>query len=95
MAPEIGHVEPIDDKPKSPKIIEKLVSDEAGSVNNEPEISPDLPAKDELKSSDEETPQQISCPPGYLTRKQREVRLRKKAIELGEDPHKFVTITEK
>ncbi|CAG8660193.1 2827_t:CDS:1, partial [Paraglomus brasilianum] len=80
MTPEI---EPSDDKSKSLEIIE------------ESEISPDLLANDEPKNSNEETPQQISYPPGYLTREQREVRLRKKAIELGEDPDKFVTITEK
>ncbi|CAG8852866.1 34539_t:CDS:1, partial [Gigaspora margarita] len=35
ITPEIEYIEPIDDKPKFPEIIK--------SVNNEPEISPDLP----------------------------------------------------
>ena len=85
--PEIVHVEPIDDKSELPS-----------------EISPSLPVNDEPKTSNEEetksrisdsTPTQIAYPPGYLTREQREVRLREKAIELGEDPDKFVTITDK
>ncbi|CAG8635551.1 2167_t:CDS:1, partial [Paraglomus occultum] len=97
MSPEIEYVDPIDDKPKSLEIIEKseIRGGYTSLVNDEPEISPDPAVEDELKSSNEETPQQISYPPGYSTREQREVRLRKKAIELGEDPDKFVTITEK
>src|SRR6185312_14769676 len=55
----------------------------------------DLPMNNEPKNSTEVSPQQISYPPGYQTREQREIRLRQKAIELGEDPDKFVTITEK
>ncbi|CAG8830244.1 19041_t:CDS:2, partial [Gigaspora margarita] len=41
ITPEIKCVEPIDDKPKFSEIIE--------SVNDEPEISPDLPANNKLK----------------------------------------------
>ncbi|CAG8453939.1 9397_t:CDS:1 [Paraglomus occultum] len=105
MAPEIKHVEPIDDKPvvidnelrsKSLEIIEELVSDEAGSVNNEPEISLDLPVNDELKSGNEESNIQLKTyPPGYILRAEREKRLRQWAVDHGEDPDKFVTITEK
>ncbi|CAG8594127.1 46107_t:CDS:1, partial [Gigaspora margarita] len=74
MALEIEHVEFVDDKPKSPEIIEESVSDEAGSVNNEPKISPDLPANNELKPSNEEfNSQSKTYPPSYLTREQREV----------------------
>ncbi|CAG8634499.1 10371_t:CDS:2 [Cetraspora pellucida] len=83
LPPKIVDVEVIDNKSKSLKII-KLVSDEAESVNNKPEISPDLPANDELKSSNEEVNTQLETS-----------HLRKKAIKLGEDPDKFVTITKK
>ncbi|CAG8855126.1 16847_t:CDS:2, partial [Gigaspora margarita] len=49
--------ESIDNKPKSLEIMcrrhhtscVELLSDGAGSVNDEPEISPDLPASDEPK----------------------------------------------
>jgi len=71
------------------------VNNKAGSVENEPEISPDLPANNEPKSSNEVFPQQISYPPGYQTREQREKRLRQWAIDHNEDPDKFVTITDK
>ena len=64
-------------------------------MENEPEISPDLPANNEPKSSNEVFPQQISYPPGYQTREQREKRLRQWAIDHNEDPDKFVTITDK
>ena len=60
-----------------------------------PEICPDLPINNEPKTSNEVSPQQISYPPGYQTREQREIRLRQKAIELGEDPEIFITITDK
>ncbi|RHZ76065.1 hypothetical protein Glove_207g24 [Diversispora epigaea] len=88
LPPEIEHVEVIDDKPKSPEIIEE-------SAKNEPEISPVLPVSNESKSNNEAPPQQVSYPPGYQTREQREKRLRETAIKYGEDPDKFMTITEK
>ena len=69
----------------------EIVDDKSKS----PEISLDLPMNNEPKNSTEVSPQQISYPLGYQTREQREIRLRQKAIELGEDPDKFVTITEK
>ncbi|CAG8644288.1 6982_t:CDS:2, partial [Paraglomus brasilianum] len=87
LSPEIMNVDPIDDKPKSPEIIEL--------VNYEPEISPDLSANDELKSSNEEVnTQSKTYPPGYIPREEREVRLRETAVKHGDDPDKFVTITE-
>ncbi|CAG8645936.1 11374_t:CDS:2, partial [Paraglomus brasilianum] len=76
MTPEIEHVEPSDDKHKSPEIIE------------ESEIR-GIPHHNEV------FPQQISYPPGYQTREQREKRLRQWAIDHNEDPDKFVTITDK
>lgn len=87
LPPEIVDIEVVDDNPKSPEIIE--------SVSDELEISPDLPVKDEPKTGNEASFQQISYPPRYQTRDQQELRLREKAIKLGEDPDKFVTITEK
>ena len=39
--------------------------------------------------------QQISLPPEYIPREEREKRLRQWAIDHGEDPDKFMTITEK
>ncbi|CAG8818079.1 24174_t:CDS:2, partial [Gigaspora margarita] len=63
--PEIEHIEPIDDKPKFPEIIK--------SVNDEPEISPDLPANDKLKFSNKESYIQLKIyPSGYLTQEQQE-----------------------
>ena len=88
LPPEIEHVEPSDDKSK-PSI------ENIKSVENKPKISPVLSTNDEPKTSNEETPTQISYPPGYQTREQREIRLRQKAIELGEDPEIFITITDK
>ncbi|CAG8590616.1 11296_t:CDS:1, partial [Diversispora eburnea] len=87
MTPEIKHVELIDDKSELPSEISPSLP--------KPEISPDSSVNNKLKNSDEVSPQQISYPRGYQTREQRETRLRQKAIELGEDPDKFVTITEK
>ncbi|CAG8846605.1 23004_t:CDS:2, partial [Gigaspora margarita] len=84
-APEIEYVESIDDKSKSLEIMcrrhctscVELLSDGAGSVNDEPEISPDLPASDEPKPSNGEfNTQSKTYPSGYLTRKQREAQLR-------------------
>ncbi|CAG8659989.1 466_t:CDS:1, partial [Paraglomus occultum] len=105
MALEIEHAELVDDKPEHSSEIIESISDEARLlVNDEPEISSDLPANDELKSSNKESHNQsrpYGCgtaktySSGYLTREQREARLRQKAIELGEDPDKFVTITKK
>ncbi|RHZ84965.1 hypothetical protein Glove_74g167 [Diversispora epigaea] len=97
LPPEIVDVELVDDKPEpSPKIVE-LVSDEPELVIND---SPVLPVNNEpessLKPSNEEpTTQAETLSPTYPAREQREARLRQKAIELGEDPDKFVTITEK
>ena len=68
----------------------------SSEIIDEPEISPDLPANDELKSSNEESNTQLKTyPSGYLTREQREARLRKWAVDHNEDPDKFVTVTEK
>ncbi|CAG8626145.1 10319_t:CDS:2, partial [Diversispora eburnea] len=78
----------IDDKLKSPEIIEE-------SAKNEPEISPVLPVSNESKSNNETPPQQISYSPGYQTREQREKHLRETAIKYGENPDKFMTIIEK
>ncbi|RIB08433.1 hypothetical protein C2G38_2211653 [Gigaspora rosea] len=65
-------------------------------INDEPETSPGLPINDEPKSTiNEASPQQISYPPRYQTREQREAHLRQRAIELGEDPDVFITITDK
>ncbi|CAG8483292.1 11607_t:CDS:2 [Paraglomus brasilianum] len=69
----------------------EIVDDKSKS----PEISLDLPMNNEPKNSTEVSPQQISYPLGYQTREQREIRLRQKAIELGEDPEIFITITDK
>ncbi|CAG8664174.1 3777_t:CDS:1, partial [Diversispora eburnea] len=69
----------IDDKFKSPEIIEE-------SVKNELEISPVLPVSNESKSNNKTPPQQISYPPGYQTREQREKCFRETAIKYGEDP---------
>ena len=65
-------------------------------MNNKPEITPDLPVNDKSKSSNEKAISQPEpLPPSYLTREQREVRLRKWAVDHGENPDKFMTITEK
>ncbi|CAJ0848329.1 6444_t:CDS:1, partial [Entrophospora sp. SA101] len=88
LPPDIEHVEPSDDKSK-PSI------ENIKSLENKPKISPVLSTNDEPKTSNEETPTQISYPPGYQTREQREIRLRQKAIKLGEDPEIFITITDK
>ncbi|CAG8579968.1 1170_t:CDS:1 [Diversispora eburnea] len=91
MTPEIECVEPVDDKVETPsEIIESMNVDPNLSVNVDSDLS-----LDEQKTSSEETPTQISYPPGYLAREQREARLRQKAIELDEDPDKFMIITEK
>ncbi|CAG8630891.1 10351_t:CDS:1 [Diversispora eburnea] len=91
MTPEIECVEPVDDKVEPPsEIIESMNVDPDLSVNDDSDLSLDEP-----KTSSEETPTQISYPPGYPAREQREARLREKAIKLGEDPEKFMVITEK
>ncbi|CAG8650271.1 10447_t:CDS:1, partial [Diversispora eburnea] len=97
MSPEIEHVEPLDDEVESYSETIELVSDEPDLyINDEPETSPDPPVNDETKSRNEEaTTQAETLSPTYPARKQREVCLRQKAIELDEDPDKFVTITEK
>ncbi|CAG8481132.1 2570_t:CDS:2 [Paraglomus brasilianum] len=66
------------------------------TVENEPDISPDLPAnyKSEL-SNNEVNNQSETYPPGYIPREEREKRLRRWAIDHNEDPDKFVTITDK
>ena len=88
LPPEIVDIEPVDDKPKSPEIIE--------SMKDEPEISPDLPGNDKSKLSNKEaSTQSKTYPPGYIPRAEREKRLRQWAVDHGEDPDKFVTITEK
>ena len=46
-------------------------------------------------SNEENAPKQVSLPPGYLTRDQREKRLRQWAIDHDENPDVFMTITEK
>ncbi|CAG8574704.1 1278_t:CDS:2 [Cetraspora pellucida] len=53
LALKIMNVKVVNNKSKSLKIIE-LVSNKAESVNNEPEIFPNLPANNKLKSSNEE-----------------------------------------
>ncbi|CAG8628730.1 1452_t:CDS:2, partial [Diversispora eburnea] len=68
----------IDDKSKSPEIIEELVEDGPKLVIND---SPVLPP-----SNEEPTTQAETLSPTYPAREQREARLRQKAIELGEDP---------
>ncbi|CAG8713987.1 14139_t:CDS:2 [Cetraspora pellucida] len=83
--PEIIHVELVDDKSEPVSEIIKPVNDKVESSEiieliNDPEISPDLSVNNEPKTINEE---------------QREIRLRQKAIELGENPDKFITITEK
>ncbi|RHZ80267.1 hypothetical protein Glove_137g85 [Diversispora epigaea] len=86
--PEIEHVESLDDKPKSSEIIEPR--------NDEPKISPNLPANDESKSSNEESIIQPETAHSSLpTRAERETRLRKCTVKYGQDPDKFMIITEK
>ncbi|CAG8614904.1 11974_t:CDS:1, partial [Diversispora eburnea] len=82
-------IEPIDDKPEPPsEIIEPS--------NDEVEPFPDLSANDEPKSSNEEAITQLETVPSSLpTRAERESSLRECAVKHGEDPDKFVTITEK
>src|SRR6185436_263565 len=89
MTPEIIHVEHMNNKSEpSSRIIEL--------VNDKPEISPDLPVNNKSKASNEKAISQPEpLPPSYLTREQREVRLRKWAVDHGENPDKFMTITEK
>ncbi|CAG8828180.1 35174_t:CDS:2, partial [Gigaspora margarita] len=53
ITPEIEHVESLNDKLETPKIV-KLLDDESGLSIDEPDISSDLPANDELKSSNVE-----------------------------------------
>ncbi|RIB18261.1 hypothetical protein C2G38_2185149 [Gigaspora rosea] len=85
-SPKIIHVEPIDHKSKSAKISPNL------PINNEPKTSNEVETESRISDS---SFQQISYPLGYQTREQQEIRLRQKAIELGEDPDKFITITKK
>ncbi|CAG8625392.1 9598_t:CDS:2, partial [Diversispora eburnea] len=72
------------------------------SVENELEISPGLPINDEPKSNNEAPPTQISYPPRYQAREQREIRLRQKATdarmcgyakEAEEDPSEYMDMT--
>ncbi|CAJ0627506.1 13959_t:CDS:2 [Entrophospora sp. SA101] len=88
LPPEIEHVESVDDRSEPASEIIKPANDEV-------EPSPIESVENELRASNETPPQQISYPPGYQTREQREIRLRQKAIELGEDPEIFITITDK
>jgi hypothetical protein len=60
------------------------------------EVTPDkpvVPSLDKGKEVEQEAPKQGVPSSILLSRAQREERLRKKAIELGEDPDKFITIT--
>ncbi|RHZ47839.1 hypothetical protein Glove_566g30 [Diversispora epigaea] len=96
MTPKIIDVEPIDDKSELPS---EIIEDEPfpnTPVDDLPKISPDLPMNDKLKFSNEEsTPQLEKAPSSLPTRAEREARFRECAVKYGEDPDKFVTITEK
>ncbi|CAJ0827489.1 4700_t:CDS:2 [Entrophospora sp. SA101] len=94
-SPEIMNVvEPVDDKSEpSSEIIESMNDDLDLSKDSVPEPSPSLHVN-ESESNNEVIPQQISYPPGYQTREQREKRLRQWATDHNEDPDKFMTITE-
>ncbi|CAG8636450.1 2254_t:CDS:1, partial [Paraglomus occultum] len=102
MAPEIEHVEPIDDKPEI--IEESEIRDYTSSSNDEVKPSPDLLTNDKSEPSNEEVKHEVPCSadtqsetysPGYIPREEREAHLRETAVKYGEDPDKFVTITEK
>ncbi|CAJ0834274.1 1583_t:CDS:1, partial [Entrophospora sp. SA101] len=65
-------------------------------VSDESEISSNLPENDKSESNSEETiSKPVALPSDYPTRDQREKRLRQWAIDHGEDPDVFMTITEK
>ena len=65
MTSEIMHVEPVDDKVEpSPENIESM--DEAGSINDEPKISPDLPVNIEPESSNKKSITQPETAPSSL-----------------------------
>ncbi|CAH1770620.1 6925_t:CDS:1, partial [Entrophospora sp. SA101] len=65
--------------------------------NEEVKPSPDLPINNEPETNNEEAGTQSKTypPPGYISREEREKRLRQWAIDHGEDPDMFMTITEK
>ncbi|CAG8487364.1 23155_t:CDS:10 [Cetraspora pellucida] len=91
LPPEIIYTKSVDDK-------SKLVSEIIKLVNNkvEPKISLDLLANNKLKNSNEEFNTQLKTYLlEYIPQEKRETHLRQKAIELGEDPNKFIIITEK
>ena len=79
--------EPVIDKPETIELLEsnKPISKNTNTPPKETNVKPDLskPSSNELSSAI------------LLSRAQREERLRKKAVELGEDPDVFITITEK
>ncbi|CAG8500236.1 4673_t:CDS:2 [Paraglomus occultum] len=110
MSPEIVDVEVIimGDELETPEIIESISDEARLLVNEEPEISPDLPANDELKSSNKESHiQSKTYPSGYLTREQRwtidhnenpdkidvDANTCLFNIEQGNDPHDFMEMT--
>ena len=76
--PEIIHVGPVDDKSKPVSEIIKPANDKVEpspieSVENEPEISPDLPANYKYELSNKEVnAQSETYPPGYISREERE-----------------------
>ncbi|CAJ0645993.1 4491_t:CDS:1 [Entrophospora sp. SA101] len=90
------------DKPvlNSSKIIETLEP-----VSNKLEISSNISESDKTENAEhrvsdssnneEDISKPVPLPSDYLTREQREKRLRQWAIDHGEDPDKFMTITEK
>ncbi|GBB91680.1 hypothetical protein RclHR1_19040003 [Rhizophagus clarus] len=79
--------EPVIDKPETIELLEsnKPISKNTNTPSKETNVKPDLskPNSNELSSAI------------LLSRAQREERLRKKAVELGEDPDVFMTITKK
>ncbi|CAJ0642951.1 924_t:CDS:1 [Entrophospora sp. SA101] len=84
----------------SSKIIETLEA-----VSNELEISSNISESDKTENAEhrvsdssnneEDTSKPVPLPSDYLTREQREKRLRQWAIDHSEDPDIFMTITEK
>jgi len=94
---EIKHVESVDDKSKSPKIIKELkIRGYISSVENEPKISFNLPANDELKSNNEKVNIQLKTYPSeYIFQEERKARLRETTVKYDKDSDKFVTITKK
>jgi hypothetical protein len=77
--------EPINDEPETNKLPESIepIYEVVNTPPKETSVKRDLPKPNEVSTSI------------LLFRAQREERLRKKAIELGENPDIFITITEK